>query len=196
MVWVFISETRPSIACWIRGAIGACFWYLHGIFKWADGITGNACGPIFDVASPWAQRIHSGGQLFLYNVQPDHDGGIGISGVVHRNRCGDFDRRSGLRIHRCEIWNRDPRTPVGKRISKYHFGNVNTDEHQFVNVVVRRAKLTNSFGATLGFRDYAPTNVAFTGASDFASMASICVVKSARKAAFSASISCACEQYR
>ena len=57
---------------------------MHGFFKWVDRITGDARGPVFDVASPWAQRIHSGGQLFVYNVQPDHDGGIGTSGVVHR----------------------------------------------------------------------------------------------------------------
>jgi len=132
-------------------AIGARFWYLHGIFKWVNGITGDARGPIFDVASPWAQRIHSGGQLFVYNVQPDHDGGIGTSGVVHRSGCGDFNLGRRVRVHRCEIRNRHPRTPIGKGVSKHHFDNVNNDEHQFVNVIICRAKLRDYHGATLGF---------------------------------------------
>ena len=126
--------------------------------------------------------------MFVYNVQPDHDGGIRTSGVVHRSGCGDFNLGRRVRVHRCEIRNRYPRTPIGKGVSKYNFGNVNNDERQFVNALICRAKLRDYHGATLGFRDYAPTNVAFTGVSDFASVASICVDKSARKFALSASI--------
>ena len=124
---------------------------MHGIFKWVNGITGDARGPIFDVASSWAKRIHSGGQLFVYNVQPDHDGGIGTFGVVHRSGCGDFNIGRCVRVHRCEIRNRHPRTPVGKGVSKCNFGNVNNDEYQFINVIICRAKLRGYFGATLEF---------------------------------------------
>ena len=51
------------------------------VFKWVDRFTGDARGPVFDVASPWSQRIHPSSQLFLYNVQLDYDGGIGTSGL-------------------------------------------------------------------------------------------------------------------
>jgi len=124
---------------------------MHRIFKRADGITGDARGSIFDVASPWAQRIYSGGQLFLYNVQFFHDGGIGASGVVHGCGCCDFNLGRCVRVHRCEIRNRHPRTPIGKGVSKYNFGNVNNDEYQFINVNICRAKLRGYFGATLEF---------------------------------------------
>ena len=87
--------------------------------------------------------------MFVYNVQPDHDGGIRTSGVVHRSGRGDFNLGRRVRVHRCEIRNRYPRTPIGKGVSKHHFGNVNNDEHQFVNVIICRAKLKDYHGATL-----------------------------------------------